>query len=125
MDDDFRDWIGVGGEGALESDEDVAEEDGVEEDIEEDDGNDMGGPVVACIEEHELVDHVEELFNRGDHLSMVAMALGLSWKVLARRLYDLGWGGVYHTLTPEECRDAILSVVPLSRGGCNWEIRHA
>ena len=27
-------------------------------------------------------------------------------------------------LTPEECRDAILSVVPLDRAGCNSGIRH-
>jgi hypothetical protein len=71
------------------------------------------------------VDHVKALPNRGDHLSSIATSLGLSRKVLSRRLYNLGWRGVYHSLTPEECRDAILSVVPFDREGCNWGIRHA
>jgi hypothetical protein len=124
MGDDYRDWVGVDDEGALEGDDDVAEEDDDGDGIEEDDGDEMDGPIAAPIEEHELLDHVEELLNRGNHLSTIAMALGLSRKVLARRLYALGWTGVYHTLTPKECRDAILSVVPLDRAGCNWGVRH-
>lgn len=100
----------------VEVDREIAEHDGSEDDTD--------GQIRIAIPEHKLVDHVEELLNRGDHLSTIAMALGLSRKVLARRLYDLGWSGVYHTLMPHECEDAILSVVPLNRAGCNWGIRH-
>jgi hypothetical protein len=72
-----------------------------------------------------MVDHIEVLLNRRDHLSSTATSLGLSRKVFSCRLYNLGWKGVYHSLTPEECRDAMLLVVSLDRGGCNWEIHHA
>ena len=92
MDDSDRDSVGVDKDGFFEVDYEVAEHNG--------DGNDTDGRITTPIPEHELVDHVEELLNRGDHLSTIAMDLGLSRKVLARRLYDLGWGGVYHTLTP-------------------------
>jgi hypothetical protein len=125
MDDDLWDWAGVEDQHPLESDEDDTQEDHAEsngDDVEEDHG--VEGPAIY-VEEYDLVDHVEMLLNRGDHLSSIATSLGLSRKVLSRRLYNLGWGGIYHSLTSEECRDAILSVVPFDRGGCNWGICHA
>jgi hypothetical protein len=125
MEDDLWDWIGVEDQHPLESRKEDIQEDHAEsngDDVEEDHGAE--GPEIY-IEEYDLVDHVEALLNRGDHLSSIATSLGLSRKVLSRRLYNLGWEGVYHNLTPEEYRDAILSMVPFDRGRCNWGIRHA
>jgi hypothetical protein len=77
------------------------------------------------IAEHILLDHVEDCLNRGEYFSSIATSPGLTRKALSRRLFNIGWEGVYHNLSLEECRDAILFVVPLDRGGVNWGIRHA
>jgi hypothetical protein len=112
MNDEIPDWIGVDDENPSESDgEDMSADHGREE-------------RTVDVEEHDLVDHVEVLLNCGDHFSARSTSLGLSRKVLSRRLYNLGWGGVYHTLTVEKCRDAILTVVPLDHAGCNWGLHH-
>jgi hypothetical protein len=94
MNDEIPDWIGVDDENPSESDgEDMSADHGGEE-------------RTVDIEEYDLVDHVEVLLNRGDHFSAITTSLGLSRKVLSRRLYNLRRGGVYHTLTVEECRVA-------------------
>ena len=100
----------------MESDGDTIVEACVEEDDEEDEE-------AIHMEEENLVEHIDMLLNRGDNFLSIALFLGLSRKVLSRRLHCLGWEGVYHTLTLEECKDAILSVVPLDCIGCNWGIR--
>ena len=64
------------------------------------------------MEDSDLVDHVQVLLNCGDHLSTIATFLGLSKDGLSRGLYNLRWRGIYYNLTIEECREAILSVVP-------------
>jgi len=116
MEEGFQDAQGINEVTAMESDGDPTVEARPGEDGEEDEQ-------AIHLEEDNLLEHVEMLLNRGDNFVSIAQSLGLSRKVLSRRLYCLGWEGVYHTLTLEECRDAISSVVPLDRAGCNWGIR--
>lgn len=111
MEADLESWVGVEDDNLSETSGENMDEADVEEDH-------------IHIPEHILLDHVEERLNRGEHFSPIATSLGLTRKALSGRLFNLGWEGVYHNLSPEECRDAILSVVPLDRGGVNWGIRH-
>ena len=76
MADSDRDWVGLHEDAGFQVDGGIAEHDGFE--------NDRDGRIRTTIPEHKLVEHVEELLNRGDHLSTIAMDLGLSRKVLAR-----------------------------------------
>ena len=76
------------------------------------------------IEANALVEHVDICLDRGESFSRIASSLGLSRKALSRRLLQKGWGGVYSQVSAEECREAILLVVPFDRAGINWGIRH-
>lgn len=77
-------------------------------------------PIVSDLE---LLTHVEGALNRGEKFNHIAHALCIHRDVLSRHLKAVGWSGVYHSIGMDELKEAIVKYVPLSRGGCNWDMR--